>query len=162
MSTDDVGEREEDDEQGADGAQANDEPEGDDDDAPPAVTTRKPRRTVRRAAPPVSTTNAERWHGAIPSTATGWGIRSARGEDLGWTPQGAVAERREFPLEELSEQTILDRWGPGEYRLTWWARQGRGGRHFLVPSIHPVTIRAPAVERPAAAAPASGGGLPPP
>ncbi len=150
--------REEGDEQDADGVQADSGAEGARDDAQATGGARTRRRTVRRVAHPASVTAAESWHGAIPATATRWGIRR-RDEDLGWTPPGALAERREWPLEELSEQTISDRWGPGEYRLTWWARQGRGGRHFLGTSAHPVVIRAPvAPERPASA---HGSALPP-
>lgn len=160
MSTDDATTREELDDENADGAHAGNDTESEEDDGAPADKPRAPRRTVRRTVQRAGSPVSENWHGAIPATATKWGIRR-HDEDLGWTPPGAIAERREWPLEELSEQTILDRWGPGEYRLTWWTRQGRGGRHFLGPSAHPVVIRAPSVEKPAVAAPASGGGLPP-
>lgn len=160
----------------------NDEAGDDDDDgpetenAPPGPSEASPARSRRlpRAQPSVTAAAAAAPSGppspfgGVPLNATAWGIRKRNdvggtyGPDLPWNPPGATIALREWPLAELSEQTVRQRWGAGTYQVHWLRTSERGGRDHVsygreVTILPVVTPPAPAASSAPAMPPAAGG-----
>lgn len=97
--------------------------------------------------------------GAVPEGVTHWRARrrnlSGNWDACGHVPPGAIVEERDFPLAELSEKTIADRWGPGVYEVSWVRFLENGGRNALRGTCElRIVDAAPAPAEPAAATPA--------
>ncbi len=61
----------------------------------------------------------------VPRGVTSWTIFDANKKRKMWPAPDGV-EIGEFPIEDLSPETILQRWGPGAYLVQWIGE--RGGR----------------------------------
>lgn len=118
-------------------------------DDKPAVRARSRSRVV--VGPPSP-------FGAVPERATHWGIvRLGVGgseDKLTFRSPDGAQELREWPLSELSEATVLQRWGAGTYRVTWWGAAARGGIGFITRG-RVVTFHAPEAPPAAVAMPTS-------
>lgn len=124
-------------------AEALEEPE----EAAPAPVIR-PR--ARRASAPVQVTI----FGGIPASATMWALQRATLSgtwDACGHPDGSVV-RHEWPLSDLSDSVVSERWGAGTYRVQWFKHADNGGRKFLCCSA-PITVLAKPAPAAAAAAP---------
>jgi len=114
----------------------------------------KPRNTkiYRASASPKVAFNV---FGAIPETTTHWGIcrRTVAGRWERLThPNDADMLLQAWPLEELTEETIRDRWGSGTFRTQWEGTTERGGRaHLAIGRVVTFQDKRPAAEQPAAA-----------
>ncbi len=121
-----------------DGSTGDDEDEDDDltmgNPKPVDVPASRP-RARRAVAEKPEAVSPPSIFGAIPEGVTHWGVckRNVGGvfEEVGWAAPGAGVELREWPIGDLSEDTLRDRWGPGHYQCSWIRPQPRGGRRTL-------------------------------
>lgn len=102
---------------------------------PPSIVNEKeialPR--ARRAAPRVPSGVPVSVFGAVPIRASAWGIK--RRNSVGhWDVLShgeSNVRRQEWPISELSEETVRARWGAGHYRVQWFEVTANGGRRFM-------------------------------
>lgn len=82
--------------------------------------------------------------GAVPADATYWAAHKAglggTWDTLSWGAPGDTVELREWPLADLSEETVRERWGAGIYKIQWLKATPRGGRKSITYG-RPVTLR---------------------
>lgn len=124
--------------------------------APPVARARKPRAPMPAPAsgpPPVKPPGV---FGAVPPLVSHWGIakRSPTGifEPRGWAPPGAGIELKEWPISDLSETTLRDRWGDGVFAVQWIKPSNNGGRALLRGGREVTILPLAAPAAPAAAA----------
>lgn len=128
----------------------------------PVEEEEKPTKTYvyRAAANPTMPMSV---FGQWPHLATHWGI-SRRTQSGAWQrlshPSSEGVVLHEWPLEELTEANVRERWGSGTFKTIWDGTTDRGGR-VRVGSGRVVTFN-PVEEQPAAAqhAPPSIGSAP--
>lgn len=112
-----------------------DESTGETTATPAPVTATRARPVRKRVIPPDDPRVPVSHWGSVPARVTHWSCtkRGVNGEwtSLGWSPPGSGVELREWPLTELSDDTIRQRWGPGVYRCGWYGPNGSGGRSHL-------------------------------
>lgn len=116
------------DEGNEDGDESSEKDEGDEESTPePAKPVRLPRA---RSAPAHIEISA---FGAVPKNALRWGINRATlhgdWDTLKHGTDGVLHE--DWPIDELSEANVRERWGAGTYRVSWWTATPRGGRKFI-------------------------------
>lgn len=78
-------------------------------------------------------------YGSIPARALWFHARrldptkggKQTGESLAWSPPGESVQATSWPVEELTPTMLLDRWGPGRYRLQWVGAGASGGRRAM-------------------------------
>lgn len=78
-------------------------------------------------------------YGSIPARALWFHVRrldpskvgKQTGEPLSWAPDGESVQAMSWPIEELTPTMLLDRWGPGRYRLQWVGAGANGGRRAM-------------------------------
>jgi hypothetical protein len=95
--------------------------------------------------------------GAVPGAASYWAIRrqglGGTLETLSYGAPGASAEVREWPIPELSEETIQKRWGAGTYQIEWLGVSATGGRKTVTRgrffTLRPIEAPAPPPAAPA-------------
>lgn len=110
-----------------------------------AASSPRPRARIARAAGAVST------FGAVPQKTTHFRVRrkSPAGvwETLSHATPGAITAHQEWPVPELSEKLLQERWGPGVYRVTWLEQTNRGGLRRIadgrIVEIRPSAAAAP-------------------
>lgn len=143
------------------GREADDERDDDTgDDAPEARPVRRYKKTPAAERPSVALSP----FGSVPQRCTHWGVKRQTPvggwEPLGYRDPSSTLELREWPLAQLSEDTIRERWGAGTYRLQWYGTTDTGGRASLGQgrylTLHPVAAPPPP-PAPVAAPPALGG-----
>jgi hypothetical protein len=100
--------------------------------------------------------------GVPNADVSAWGIqRFEGGKPVRLSsPNDVGAHVREWPLDELSLDTIRGRWGAGEYRVLWIvrdptnedprkrSRSGGNGKTFALDDVPPVRVAAPAAALP--------------
>jgi hypothetical protein len=141
-----VRESEIDPEEDGEGAETSPDDEEEVAEAPPRA---RPRAVLRSGVAPSI-------FGAVPERATAWGLKRrtpiGQWETLSFAVPGGMAELKEWPLGELAEVTVRNRWGAGTFRVLWWGTTERGarklitqGREFtLLAAPEPVAAPAPA------------------
>ncbi|MDB4884459.1 MAG: hypothetical protein JWL95_3225 [Gemmatimonadetes bacterium] len=72
--------------------------------------------------------------GGAPPSATHWAChrieQSGAPVALSWGDEGESVELREWPMVELTEKTIRERWGAGSYKIQW-LRSENGSRKSI-------------------------------
>lgn len=100
---------------------------------PPPVATTAPRARPRAVAEPIDAPLSP--FGALPHGVTHWGLRrktmGGDWEPLSWAEPGGKVAAREWPVSELSTDTIQERWGAGVFEVQWIKLAPRGGRNVL-------------------------------
>ncbi len=104
--------------------------------APVTEAARRPRARRPGAAQHVSP------FGGVPQLCTHWGVQKltlAGAWEAISHPDGTGVRRFEWPLSELSLETLQARWVHGTFRAQWFKPSDNGGRKFLTTST-PITI----------------------
>lgn len=72
-----------------------------------------------------------------PPAATHWAAKKrnhlGEWEVLMWSPEGTQLALREWPISELSESSLYDRWGAGDFKIQWVKPTANNGRQYLQP-----------------------------
>jgi hypothetical protein len=141
-------------------SESGDEGEGEGGAPLEAITSNAPAPSVRRhePTPPSPNEGAMKDYAILPrrKDVTHWRARRVsedgkKNSPLVWGDDDAIVERGEWPIKELSAETLLARWGEGWYVLQWFGLRedgkmrplGRGNPvHILARSDDP-----PASER---------------
>lgn len=133
------------------------------DEVPERPRKRGQARPVAVAAPDIPLSP----FGAVPTNTTHWAIRrrnavTGKFEPLSYAKEGDSVEGWEWPLSELSFETIRDRWGAGVFRTSWIGATARGARaHIAQGRIITLRDMTPAPTAPVVAPPLiAGEGLP--
>jgi len=120
---------------------------------------RAPRARARRSGAPAVVSP----FGGVPAGATLWGLQRAALSGA-WEacnhPDGDGVRRHEWPIVELSIDSLRERWGAGTYRVQWFRVADNGGRKFICVSSA-ITVDAPRVVEaaPASASASSGSSM---
>lgn len=97
----------------------------------PEPAPKPAKKTPARAPGPVDLGD----FGAPPKGTTHWGLGrhmpDGSIERLSAPSPDGLLLVREWPLSELTRETIAARWGEGQYRLQWRGAGTKGGRAFL-------------------------------
>jgi hypothetical protein len=105
--------------------------------APRIAVPRKknPNRVAQGTASSEVETQGETVFGIIPGKATSWSLEKEMPGGQIQKQQHPNAERtayvQEWPIAELSEETVRDRWGGGRFRVRWHGHTVHGQRVML-------------------------------
>lgn len=127
--------------------------------ASPVRATPNPKRGRAVAAPPQAQPLDVGGFGPVPAGITHWAIYRREGETSmrqSWMSPGEAMAKTEWPIAELSPETIRERWGDGVYQIAWFApdpesgvlRKKNMGPQRVFPRLH---AAAPAPAAPSAA-----------
>lgn len=143
-----------------DGDEGADTGEGGAGDVDTSAETQLPRARARKAVDVVPVSP----FGGVPRDANAWGIRkktevSTWTKDLEWSAPGATIALKEWPLEQLSEEEVRRRWGPGTYAVHWLKSGSNGARGHIaygrevtiLPAVAPSPASSPAAPSTSAA-----------
>lgn len=103
-------------------------------EAPPRAASGSVKPRARKAAAPApdDEENEISVFGAVPPRATMFGIRKKNiagvWETMSYAPPGATLQAEAWPVSELTEDTLYQRWGAGVYEPQWVVPVGNGGR----------------------------------